>query len=286
LTWRDEFNGVNGSSPSSSKWTIETGGKGWGNDELETYTSRKKNVHQQGGNLIIEADKESFTGRDGIARNYTSARMKTLGHFSQKYGRFEARMKLPSGKGMWSAFWLLGSNFSTAGWPGCGEIDIMENIGSEPSIVHGSMHGPGYSGSTPLTSIHALPSAKLADDFHVYAIEWEPKIVRFYIDDTVYASKTPADLPSGRTWVFDHPFFIILNLAVGGNMPGSPDSSTKFPQQMLVEYVRVFSRLRKQPQPTRTQKAGSHCTRLIIDAVLYFKSMSPLEELFEVREKP
>ena len=254
LTWSDEFNGAKGSSPSSSKWTFETGGKGWGNDELETYTSRKKNIRQQEGNLVIEADKERFTGRDGILRNYTSARIKTLGRFSQKYGRFEARMKLPRGKGVWSAFWLLGTNFSTTGWPGCGEIDIVENIGSEPSTVHGSMHGPGYSGSTPLTSIYELPSAKLEDDFHVYAIEWESKVVRFYIDDTMYARKTPADLPSGKPWVFDHPFFIILNLAVGRNMPGSPDSSTLFPQQMLVDYVRVFSRARKQPRNASLRK--------------------------------
>jgi len=244
LTWSDEFNGRNGSPPDPTKWVFETGGSGWGNDELESYTSRSQNVRHEGGNLVIEARQEDFTGKDGVRRNYTSARIKTQGRFSQAYGRFEARIKLPEGRGLWPAFWMLGDNFPTAGWPACGEIDIMESIGSEPSIVHGTLHGPGYSGANPLTGTYTNPSGRLADGFHVYAVEWDPDAVRFYLDNKMYERRTPADLPAGKSWVFDHPFFIVLNVAVGGNMPGSPDAATKFPQKMVVDYVRVYSRMK------------------------------------------
>jgi beta-glucanase (GH16 family) len=242
LAWSDEFSAANGSLPDSSKWIMETGGGGWGNDELETYTNRAENAHVQDGNLVITANKETYKGADGIAREFTSARLKTLGLFEQKYGRFEARIKIPRGQGMWPAFWMLGGNIAAAPWPNCGEIDIMENIGKEPDKIHGSMHGPGYSGEKPLTGAYTLPSGKFADDFHLFAVEWEPSAVRFYVDSSLYETQTPADLPKGKTWVFDHPFFILLNLAVGGNWPGSPSPYTTFPQQMLVDYVRVYAR--------------------------------------------
>jgi beta-glucanase (GH16 family) len=221
---------------------METGGNGWGNNELETYTNRTQNAHVQDGNLVIAAIKEAFTGSDGIARQYTSARLKTAGAFEQKYGRFEARIKITQGQGMWPAFWMLGNNIGTAGWPACGEIDIMENIGKEPSIAHGSMHGPGYSGANGLTGGYTLPSGKFADDFHIFAVEWEASAVRFYVDGNLYETRTPADLPAGKTWVFDHPFFILLNVAVGGDWPGNPDNTTAFPQNMLVDYVRVYTK--------------------------------------------
>lgn len=237
LTWSDEFD--TGSVPDPAKWSFDTGGNGWGNGELETYTSRPENAAIENGNLVITARRETFTGADGITRDYTSARLNTAGHFSQVYGRFEARIKLPAGQGMWPAFWMLGQNIGSAGWPGCGEIDIMENLGREPQTVHGTVHGPGYSGaggiSAPLTI-----AANFADDFHIFAVEWDAQSVRFFVDDTQYASVTPADLPAGTSWVFDHPFFVILNLAVGGNWPGNPDGTTVFPQQMLVDYVRVY----------------------------------------------
>jgi beta-glucanase (GH16 family) len=242
LVWSDDFNAANGSLPDSSKWIMETGGAGWGNHELETYTNRTQNVHVQDGNLVITANHETYTGSDGITRQYTSARLKTLGRFEQKYGRFEARIKIPQGHGMWPAFWMLGNNIGAVGWPTSGEIDIMENIGKEPAIVHGSMHGPGYSGSNGLTAAYALPSGKFADDFHIFAVEWEAAAVRFYVDDNLYETRTPADLPAGKTWVFDHPFFLLLNLAVGGDWPGSPDNTTVFPQNMLVDYVKVYTR--------------------------------------------
>lgn len=242
LTWSDEFNGPNGTAPDPKKWVLESGGNGWGNNELEYYTSHSKNVHQENGNLVIEAIKERFTGPDGVQRDYTSARVKTEGKFSQKYGRFEARILIPSGPGAWPAFWMMGDDYPKKGWPGCGEIDIMESIGSESETVQGSLHGPGYSGANPLTSAYTLPRGRFSDGFHVFAVEWEPKIMRFFVDDSLYATKTPADLPTGTHWVYDHPFFILLNLAVGGNWPGSPRDSTVFPQRMLVDYVRVYSR--------------------------------------------
>jgi beta-glucanase (GH16 family) len=243
LTWSDEFNGPDGSPPDPSKWTVESGAHGWGNNELECYTSRPRNVHEENGSLVIEAIKENFAGSDGKLSRYTSARLKSQSHFSQLYGRFEARIQIPAGRGMWPAFWMLGDDFSTVGWPTCGEIDVMENAGgTQPAVIHGSMHGPGYSSTNPLTASYALPQGQFSDAFHVFAVEWSPELVRFFVDGNLYATRTPRDLPAGKRWVFDHPFFLVLNLAVGGKVPGSPDDSTLFPQRMLVDYVRVYSR--------------------------------------------
>jgi beta-glucanase (GH16 family) len=242
LTWSDEFDGADGSAPDPAKWSMETGGGGWGNNELEYYTARRTNSRVEKGNLVIDALQEKFTGPDGVTREYTSARLKTEKLFTQKYGKFEARIRIPKGQGMWPAFWMLGDDISAAGWPACGEIDIMENVGFEPGKIHGTIHGPGYSGGKSLGAPYALPSGNVADDFHVFAVEWEPNEIRFYADGHLYETRTPADLPAGTRWVFDHPFFLILNVAVGGGWPGNPDASTKFPQQMLVDYVRVYSR--------------------------------------------
>jgi beta-glucanase (GH16 family) len=241
LVWSDEFNGPNGSPPDRTKWTYDVGGRGWGNNELETYTNRTQNARLQDGTLLVQALKETFAGPDGIARHYTSARVKTQGLFRQTYGRFEARIKIPYGQGLWPAFWMLGDNIGQLGWPDCGEIDIMENIGREPSIIHGTIHGPGYSGGSAISASYALPAdQRFAADFHAFAVEWEPNVIRFYVDGTLYKTTARAGLPSSATWVFDHPFFLILNVAVGGNWPGSPDSSTVFPQTMQVDYVRVY----------------------------------------------
>ena len=243
LVWSDEFNAPNDSPVDSSKWVLESGGNGWGNQELEYYTARPQNAFQQDGNLVIKVLQEKYTGPDGVTRNYTSARLKTQGKFAQKYGRFEARIKIPYGQGIWPAFWMLGDDIDSVSWPACGEIDIMENIGREPGTVHGSMHGPGYSGGNALTASWALPAGqKLGDAFHLYALEWEAGAVRFYIDDTLYETRTPADLPSGTAWVFDKPFFLLLNVAVGGGWPGDPDATTVFPQTMRVDYVRVYTK--------------------------------------------
>ncbi len=245
LVWSDEFNGSDGSVFDTGKWTAQVGGGGWGNNELEYYTARPDNAYQSGGSLVIKAIKEKFTGSDQRSRDYTSARLVTKNKFSATYGRFEARIKLPYGQGIWPAFWLLGSDIDAVHWPTCGEIDIMENIGKEPSIIHGTMHGPGYSGGGGLSSAYSLAkNRRFADSFHVFAVEWEPNVVRFYCDGTLYKTRTPADLPAGKTWVFNKPFFILLNLAVGGNWPGNPDETTVFPQKMLVDYVRVYQRVK------------------------------------------
>jgi beta-glucanase (GH16 family) len=243
LTWSDEFNGPNGSLPDPAKWAFVTRGKGFGNHELETYTNRPTNAEQRDGNLVITARKEDLTGPDGISRHYTSARIHTQGLFSQTYGRFEASMKLPpGGKGIWPAFWLLGDDSESAGWPKCGEIDIIENIG-DPATIYSTLHGPGYSGSHGISAKYPLPAGEsVHSGFHLYAVEWAPRDIKFFFDDHLIAERTPADLPPDTTWVYDHPFFIILNLAVGGDWPGNPDTATAFPQQMLVNYVRVYTR--------------------------------------------
>ena len=246
LVWSDEFSGPDGSAPDPSKWTYDTGGKGWGNTELECYTNRLQNAQINRGNLVITAQQENapFVCSDGSTNSYTSARLKTQGLFSQAYGRFEARIKVSAGQGMWPAFWMLGKDITTAGWPTCGEIDIMENIGKEPGTVHGSLHGPSTTTRTSdATSIFTLPAGQaFADDFHLFAVEWERGVVRFYVDSNLYATFTESQWPAGGTWVFDHSFFIILNVAVGGNWPGSPDGTTVFPQLMLVDYVRVYAK--------------------------------------------
>ena len=248
LVWSDEFNGPAGATVDSTKWVFETGNgsNGWGNHELEYYTNSTKNAATDGaGNLVITAVKETLAPKFRCwygQCQYTSARLKTQGKFEQAYGRFEARIKVPRGQGMWPAFWMLGNNIQRAGWPTCGEIDIMENIGREPSIVHGTIHGPGYSGANGIGAPYALSSGAFSDNFHVFAVEWEPNVIRWYVDGTLYQTRTPADLPPGSTWVFDHPFFIILNEAVGGYWPGDPDGTTVFPQKMTIDYVRVYTR--------------------------------------------
>jgi beta-glucanase (GH16 family) len=248
LVWSDEFNGPNDAAVDSNKWVTETGGGGWGNNELEYYTSRLENASQKDGNLVISVLREKYIGPDDATRNYTSARLKTQGKFSQAYGRFEARIKVPRGQGIWPAFWMLGDDIEKPGWPACGEIDIMENIGKEPALVHGTIHGPGYSGANGIGTPYALPGdQRFADDFHIFAVEWEPNTIRFYVDDHLYATRTPADLPKGTKWVYDHRFFLLLNVAVGGGWPGDPDASTVFPQTMLVDYVRVYERGSSRP---------------------------------------
>jgi beta-glucanase (GH16 family) len=238
LAWSDEFDQPNNSAPDPAKWEYALGGGGWGNQELETYTDRRENSRIVDGKLVITARKESFTGKDGIPREYTSARLLTRGKFAQQYGRFEARIKIPFGQGIWPAFWMLGDSGE---WPDRGEIDIMENIGKEPKIVHGTIHGPGYSGDKGIGAPFTR-KGRFADKFHVFAVEWEPNEIRFYVDKHLYNTITPAKLPSGTKWVYDTAFFILLNVAVGGGWPGYPDQTSTFPQTMQVDYVRVYKR--------------------------------------------
>lgn len=235
LLWEDNFDGPAGQLPAASRWRFDIG-TDWGNDQLECDTDRPENVSLDGnGNLAITARAEQY---EGCA--YTSGRIKTQGLFNRTYGRFEARLELPVGRGLWPAFWLLGEDIETNGWPACGEIDIMEYRGQEPNIVHGSLHGPGYSGGAARTGRYTLPGNGFDAAFHVFAIEWTADEITWLVDDQVYQRRTPADLPSGARWVFNHPFFIILNVAVGGGYVGDPDASTVFPQTMLVDWVRVY----------------------------------------------
>jgi len=235
LVWSDEFDGPAGQSPDSSRWAFDIG-TDWGNNQLEYDTDRPENVSLDGdGNLEITAREEDYMGRE-----YTSGRINTRGRFAQTRGRFEARIKLPVGQGIWPAFWLLGDDFDIVGWPECGEIDIMEYRGQLPSIVTGALHGPGYSGGNSIGGQYTLQGASFNDDFHVFAIEWDASSISWWVDDQVYMTLDPSDLPQGATWVFNDDFFIILNVAVGGNYVGSPDETTTFPQTMLIDYVRVY----------------------------------------------
>jgi beta-glucanase (GH16 family) len=234
LVWSDDFEGKAGMSPDSTKWTYDIGNSGWGNSELQCYTKRPSNVQISGdGNLIITAIKESYSGS-----SYTSARIKTKGLFSQTYGRFEARIKTPTGPGIWPAFWLLGDNIDQVNWPMCGEIDIMEQRGQQPSITHGSIHGPGNFGANAITKGYGLTTGRFDTDFHLYAVEWGEDYIDFFIDTYLYQRIKPENL-SGK-WVFNSPFFMILNVAVGGNYVGYPTSGTPFPQSMYIDYVKVY----------------------------------------------
>lgn len=239
LVWSDEFDGITGDLPDPSIWTYDTGTgqNGWGNQELQYYTDRPENVSHDGlGNLVITAIQESYEGS-----TYTSARIKTQGLRAQTYGRFEARIKTPFSQGLWPAFWLLGSNIDQVGWPQCGEIDVMELRGQEPSVIAGSIHGPGYSGGDAVTDDFMLIDDRFDTDFHVFAVEWGEDFIDYYVDDRLYQQLTPEDLPEDSEWVFDHDFFIILNVAVGGNYVGAPDGNSRFPQSMTIDYVRVYN---------------------------------------------
>ncbi len=233
LVWSDEFNGNAGSSVDTSKWTYDlgTGTNGWGNNELQSYTDKPENIALDGeGNLVITALKKSG--------NYTSARIKTEGLFSQKYGRFEARIKTPGGQGIWPAFWMLGENINTVEWPQCGEIDIMEQKGQYPFVTYGSLHGPGYSGRYAITNSYRLETGSFQDEFYVYAVEWGEEYIDFYVNDNLYKSIRTSSFRG--EWVYNQPFFLILNVAVGGSFAGSPSDNTNFPTSMVVDYVRVY----------------------------------------------
>ncbi|MCM2410670.1 glycoside hydrolase family 16 protein [Streptomyces sp. RKAG290] len=241
MTFDEEFDGAAGSAVNGAKWQTETGDN-VNNHERQYYTSGNKNAALDGqGHLVITARKENpgnYQCWYGTCQ-YTSARLNTSGKFTQTYGHVEARMKIPRGQGMWPAFWMLGDDIGQVGWPNSGEIDIMENVGFEPSTVHGTLHGPGYSGSAGIGAGYTLPGGQaFADDFHTFAIDWAPNSVTWSVDGNVYQRRTPADT-GGNTWAFNKPFFLILNLAVGGYWPGDPDGNTTFPQQLVVDHVRV-----------------------------------------------
>ena len=232
LVWSDDFNGAAGELPNDAKWGYDLGNNnGWGNAELETYTNNPENVSLDGnGNLVITAIK---TGN-----SFTSARVNTRGKFSQTYGKFEARLKTPYGPGVWPAFWMLGTTIEGVSWPQAGEIDIMELRGQAPSTIQGTIHGPGYSGGNAITSSYALRNGRFDLDYHIFAVEWTEDQIDFFVDGFLYNRISKKDVPG--QWVYDHPFFMILNVAVGGNYVGYPNEQTPFPQKMTIDYVRVY----------------------------------------------
>ncbi len=233
LVKSEEFNVDGAPNPDLWGYNLGTGSNGWGNNELQYYTDLPQNIKVENGMLKITALKESYMGSA-----YTSARILTKGKFEQKYGRIEARIKMPWGKGLWPAFWMLGANSDVVAWPQCGEIDIMEYLGSKPTSIFGTVHGPGYSGGNAISKNYTLINDRFDNDFHIFGIEWGENYINYYVDDKLYNQITPKDVPG--EWVFNQPFYIILNMAVGGNFPGSPNSETVFPQTMLVDYVRVY----------------------------------------------
>jgi beta-glucanase (GH16 family) len=244
LVWEDTFDGDAGTPPDDRWWNHEIGGDGWGNHELQYYTDDTGSVaHDGDGHLVITAAEGGPTDGTGCWYGdcrYTSARITTRGKVEAEYGRIEVRARLPEGDGMWPAFWMLGTNIDLKGWPNAGEIDVMEHIGREPETVHGTVHGPTYSGADGIGGSYRFPEGTPADDFHTYAIEWEPDRIAWYMDDVHYATLLPTILPKAERWVFDHPFFLILNLAVGGQWPGEPTDETTFPQTFVIDHVRVY----------------------------------------------
>jgi beta-glucanase (GH16 family) len=237
-SWTDEFRGARGAPSDPRKWGYDVGGGGWGNDELETYTRSRANAALDGrGHLAIVARSGSHT--PGTSGDYTSARLTTREQFTFRYGAVQARIRVPGGRGLWPGFWALGTDLPQQGWPRCGEFDVMEVIGSKPFVVHGSVHGPA-GGELPYSVTHkATASEPLDRSFHVYGVVWLPDAIQFELDGRPYGTVVRADLKAGEHWVFDKPFFLLLNLAVGGQLPGSPDASTRFPATMLVDWVRV-----------------------------------------------
>jgi beta-glucanase (GH16 family) len=253
LAWSDEFDGPSMALPDAKKWGYDVGADGYGNQELEDYCApgsalapcdpKTPNAYQDGaGHLVIAAIKTSSGA-------WTSARLNTKGIKNFQYGRIEARMRLPAAAGLWPAFWLLGVDVSSAGWPAGGEIDVMENVpGNVPGglgadVIKSTLHGPGYSGVQGHGLTVKFPHGGRVDDgFHVYGTIWSPGRVEFYVDDWTkpFFTAAPKDLPKGKAWVFDRPFFLIMNLAVGGSWPRDPDATTPNPSKMLVDYVRVY----------------------------------------------
>jgi beta-glucanase (GH16 family) len=234
LVWQDEFDGT---QIDASSWGFDTGGEGWGNNELEYYTDRPENASVSGGNLVITARKEDYNGRA-----YTSARMITKGKRSFLYGRADIRAKLPKGQGIWPALWMLGQNIDEVGWPKCGEIDIMELLGHAPDTVYGTVHwGVSENELHSKGDRFVLQTGNFSDDFHVFSVLWEEDSLQILVDDYPYLTITKQEFAANE-YPFDKPQYFLFNIAVGGDWPGSPDASTVFPQQMLVDYIRVFQK--------------------------------------------
>jgi len=242
--WSDEFSQADGSSPDPSNWGFDLGPGVTG--EIEYLTDRTVNAQIQGGNLVMTAQRETYVGADGLVYYYTSSRPQTQYRFSQQYGRIEARIQMPAGQGVWPAFWMLGVDYSwrgNVGWPQCGELDIMETVGSDMATNHGTLHGPGPVFNEPMgvSAVYPLPSGTFAEGFHTFGIDWVENLIQFYVDGQVYAVRSPADVGGQAQWVYNHPFYLILDFAVGGAWAGDPDPDLPFQKQMRVDYIRVYN---------------------------------------------
>jgi len=241
LIWSDEFAGPAGTPPSPSKWNHDVGAWGYPEGELETYTDSPANASLDGdGHLAIVARRQTETGSDGRTRNYTSARLETQGLFSATYGLIEVRMKIPAGAGLWPAFWLLGNDVNKVGWPASGEIDVLEALGGSPSVAHAFINGPSDRAAHYTVGHTVVSRRSLASGFHTYAIRWSRNSITWLLDGVPYGTTTPRNLPPGAKWVYNGPFHLVLNLAVGGAWGGPPNSSTPFPAKLLVDWVRVY----------------------------------------------
>jgi beta-glucanase (GH16 family) len=244
LVWSDEFDGADGSAPNPTNWTQVTGGDGWGNNELECYTSERKNSALDGdGHLVITANRhDGYRCADGSYNDYTSARLTTKDLHQFSYGRLEMRAEVPTASATWPAFWALGSNHDEAGWPQSGEIDVMEAVGSDPGVVHGTLHGASNAAARLGRADWQLGGKTgFTAGWHVFAAEWSRDAISFSVDDRVYATVERADAEAVGAWPFDQPFYLLLNLAVGGNFGGAPDATATWPQRYVVDYVRVYS---------------------------------------------
>ena len=244
LLWQDNFSGSAGSAPNPANWTYDVGGSGWGNDELECYTDNRTNSYLDGkGHLVIAARYDpGFLCAGGVRDDYTSARLTTKGLRTLRYGTIVMRAELPTGPGSWPAFWALGQDIGTAGWPASGEIDAAEVIGSEPRTVNGSIHARGWNGQPYVRTSHVQSTTTLSGRFHTYGVTWTPTRITFTFDGHAYYSVTKADATASGNWPFQRPFYLLLDVAVGGTWPGPPTSATRWPQRMVIDYVRAYSR--------------------------------------------
>ncbi len=256
LVWCEEFDQP---ALNMNNWSYVIGGSGFGNGEWEFYTDRPENIRIENNQLVIEIRKEDYEHR-----HYTSARITTKGKQEFTYGRFEARIKTPGSKGIWPAFWMNG-NTNGQHWPACGEIDIMEKIGREPKTVHGTIHGPEYAGAYGIGEPYTIDQ-DFGDVYHIFAVEWIPNQIQWFVDEKLYFTFQNTDLPQGISYPFDHPFYILLNTAVGGSWPDYPDETTILPQYMLVDWVRVHQ-CEKYPEKSTTSGGSANSKVMRVDKV-------------------
>lgn len=243
LVWKEEFRQEPGTKPDAARWGYDLGAGGWGNAERQTYTDSAANVRITQDPFATDGRALEIVARKEADGGYTSARILTLNKYAVRYGYIEARIRIPEGQGIWPAFWMMGADITTNGWPACGEIDVMENIGKEPNTVHGTVHGPGYFSENGISGAYSLPNNEpFHRRYHLYAVEWSENAITFLVDGGKYHTVTAPDLPEGKAWAFNKPFFLLLNVAVGGRWPGYPDATTRFPQTMRVDYVRAYQR--------------------------------------------